>query len=67
MKTALYYIINKSDISQCRVMRAPYDVALYMLGRRLDNFILVKDDGTPRVIVPTTPNFSDLEIQLEEG
>lgn len=66
MKTT-YYIVNKSDMSSCRSMRTPYDVALYMLGRRLDNFILVKDDGTPRVIVPSTPNFSDLEIQLEEG
>lgn len=66
MKT-IYYVINKSDLSSCKSYRKPYDIAIFMLGRRIDNFILIKDDGTPRVIAIGLPEFNAIESALEEG
>lgn len=64
MKTT-YYIVNKSDMSSCKSTCSARSVAAFLLGRRIDNFILIKDDGNPRVITPRVAEVTAIELQLE--
>lgn len=64
-----YYIINRSDRTEMQIENSTYDVSLYLAGRRLSNFIIVKSDNKgDRVIALSSPIDSvSLENELERG
>ena len=42
MKQDIYILVNKSDLSDVR-RESPSEIALYLCGRRLANYIVIKN------------------------
>lgn len=67
MKTK-FYVLNKQDPSKTDVYRNPHDVAIFMLGRRLSNYVVIVEtkDGETILVNDLSPIVSEIETKLSE-
>lgn len=67
MDETVYRVINKSD-NKVMTFSLAKDVAVYMLGRRLDNYIVIKSsDSGDRVVVFTDYEYNAIALAMENA
>lgn len=49
----VYHVINRSDATAYRQSRHVREVSIWMLGRKISNWIIVKSDGQGDRVVAT--------------
>lgn len=65
--TAIFHVIDKSD-PKLMTFLTPRQVAIFMLGRRISTFIVVKSDlQGDRVVLFGTPEFSVMEQAMDDA
>ena len=65
--TAIFHVIDKSDCT-LKTFLTPRQTAIFMLGRSISNFIVVKSDiRGDRMVVFGTPEISAMEWAMEDA
>lgn len=60
----IFRVINRSD-SMLQQYRNPADIAMFLCGRRIDNYMIIKsDDKGDRLVVLESGNIDAIKHQL---
>ena len=60
----IYRVINKSD-NVVRHFRKPFDIGIFMLGKRYKNYIIIKSDADgDRLVTFDNADVGDMERKL---
>ena len=61
---AIFRVINRSD-NMLQQYRNPTDIAIFLWGRRIDNYMIIKsDDKGDRLIALESGNINTIKHQL---
>ena len=65
MKKHTFLLVNKSDLTKAKKLSTPSNVAIFLWGKRLDNWLVIKDYSK----VVTLPNgeLRQIEKACEEA
>ena len=63
----IFRVINCSD-NIVKQSRDPANIAVFLLGRRIDNYMIIKsDDRGDRLVALESGEFSTIKLQLSEA